>query len=232
VKLAIMQPYFFPYIGYFQLLKAVDKLVVYDDVNFIKQGWINRNFILQNCNPLRITVPLKQASSFRPINETQIARIFGWKKRFLLTISQAYSKAPFFKDIYPLIETVIEEDCLTIAQLASNSVLAVIEYLGIPLEMEVTSRRYMNRHLNGQERVLDICRIERCEQYYNLQGGIGLYERQAFKKTGVDLCFVQPREVSYRQFGCEFVSKLSIIDVMMFNDRNTVTSYLDQYEIV
>ena len=230
MKLAIMQPYFFPYIGYFQLLKAVDKLVVYDDVNFIKQGWINRNFILGQCNPLRITVPLKQASSFMPIYEVQIAPISGWKKRLLQTVFQAYSKAPFFSEVYPLMEEVVDEDCPTIAQLATSSILAVIKYLDLPLKVEATSRCYKNRNLKGQERVLDICRIEACEKYYNLPGGINLYERQAFQKSGVDLRFIQPRDVRYKQFECEFVPKLSIIDAMMFNDRNTVISYLDEYD--
>lgn len=231
MKLAIMQPYFFPYLGYFQLLKAVDKFVVYDDVNFIKQGWINRNFILHDCNPLRVTIPLKQASSFRPIDETQIASFSSWKKKFLQTISQAYGHAPFFKEVYPLVETVIEDDCITIAQLASNSIFAVLEYLELPLEVEPTSRRYMNQHLKGQERVLDICRIECCEKYYNLPGGMDLYEREAFEQAGIDLWFVQPADVSYKQFACKFVPKLSMIDVLMFNDRKTVVSYLDQYEI-
>lgn len=231
MKLAIMQPYFFPYLGYFQLLNAVDKFIIYDDVNFIKQGWVNRNFILMDCKPLRMTIPIRQASSFRPIYETQIASIPGWKKRFLQAISQGYGKAPFFKEVYFLVETVIEKDYITIAQLASSSILAVLEYLELPLEVEPTSRHYMNQHLKGQERVLDICRIECCKKYYNLPGGTGLYERQAFEQSGIDLGFVQPGDVSYRQFECKFVPNLSMIDVLMFNDRKTVISYLDQYEI-
>lgn len=231
MKLAIMQPYFFPYLGYFQLLRAVDKFVVYDDVNFIKQGWINRNFILHNCKPLRFTIPLKHASSFSPIYETQIAPISGWKKKFLKIISQAYRKAPFYIEVYSLIETVVEEDCSTIAQLASNSIFSVLEYLEMSLDVEPTSRCYMNEHLKGQERVLDICRIECCKKYYNLSGGMSLYEHQAFKQAGIDLRFVQSRDVSYGQFGCRFVPNLSMIDVLMFNDRKTVITYLDQYEI-
>lgn len=103
MKIAVMQPYLFPYIGYFQLLNAVDMFVVFDDVNFIKKGWINRNNILVNRQKYLFTVPLKDASQNKLIKEVQIADD-GWQEKFLKTVAQSYKKAEFFDEAFALIE--------------------------------------------------------------------------------------------------------------------------------
>jgi hypothetical protein len=232
MKLAVMQPYFFPYIGYFQLIHAADKFVAYDDVNFIKQGWINRNFILLNCRPLRITIPLSNASSFTTISNSKLSPNAVWRSKLLKTLHQAYDKAPYFEEIYALAEAVIQrEHAGSIAQLALGSIQAVVAYLGLTTQIQPTSSHYRNSHIKGQARVLDICCIEGATTYYNLPGGYKLYDRDVFATAGVELGFIQPSIAPYRQFGCEFVPNLSILDVLMFNDRATVCSYLDNYEV-
>lgn len=231
MKLAVMQPYFFPYIGYFQLVAAVDRLVVLDDVNFIKQGWINRNRILVACRPFLFSLPLQHPSSFRPIHETRLTSDAHSSRKLLMTIEQAYRKTPHFEPVYDLVRRVCEHKTEFIGQLALESVLAVAQYLGVSTEIISTSRHYGNCDLKGVERVLDICRREGATEYFNLPGGVALYDKEAFADVGIDLRFLQPKPSAYRQFDCPFVPWLSIIDVLMFNDRDTVRAMLNHYEV-
>lgn len=224
-----MQPYFFPYLGYFQLLKAVDTFIVYDDVNFIKRGWINRNSILLNCQAHRFSIPLQKASQFELISETRLAD--DWRRNFLKTVYQAYVRAPLFRKIFPLIEEVVGAEHATVAELALSSIKAVNEYLALEPQI-ISSVHYDNRHLKGQDRILDICKRESCKDYYNLPGGRALYNRQDFSNAGINLIFIQQRETPYKQLDCEFVSGLSIIDVLMFNNKKSIASYLENYELI
>lgn len=231
MKLAIMQPYFFPYIGYWQLLAAVDRFVIYDDVSFIKQGWINRNQILVGCQPYVFSIPLRNASSFKLICDTRLALVKESRHKLFRTIEQAYGKAPYFDLTFSLLKNVCERESEFMGKLAFESILAVADYIGINTEIIPTSRNYNNDNLKGAERVLDICRRETAKEYYNLPGGEGLYDCTTFANADIGLHFVKPKQAEYRQFGCAFVPYLSIIDVMMFNDRDTIRGMLSQYEL-
>ena len=144
-----MQPYIFPYIGYFQLINAVDKFVFYDDVNFIKQGWINRNRILLNGAGHMFTIPLADASSFKKINEVCIhKKLFqSWKNKFYKTISLSYSKAPFFHQTYTLIESILDRDFDTVSGLAIYAVNKVCVALDITTQIVETTTQYNNAQL-------------------------------------------------------------------------------------
>jgi hypothetical protein len=230
MKLAIMQPYLFPYIGYFQLLNAADKFVFYDDVNFIKQGWINRNRILLNGEPHLFTVPLKKISSFSLIKDTGTDQRADWGKKILQTIRHSYQKAPYFNDVFPVIEKVFDGKENNISKLAINSVKSVAAYLGIKTSTVDGAAAYQNNELAGPERVLDICRQENATEYINAPGGMELYDREIFKAKGIDLQFIRPKEIRYRQFGENFVPHLSVIDVLMFNPVAEVKRLLNEYE--
>ena len=235
MKLAIMQPYLFPYIGYFQLVAAVNKFVIYDDVNFIKGGWINRNNILINKKSNLFTVPLNKASSNTLINETTINLKFYniWKVKFLRSIEQSYKKSPYFTDVYNLIENVLEinENDL-ISELAVNSIKNVCDYLQLDTEICETSENYNNKIKSGQERVLDICGIEKASHYINPIGGIELYSKNTFKENGIVLNFIKSKPIIYSQFDNDFSPWLSIIDVLMFNSISEVNTMVNQYELV
>lgn len=235
MKLAIMQPYFFPYIGYFQLVAAVNKFVIYDDVNFIKGGWINRNNVLINKKSNLFTVPLNKASSNTLINETKINLKFYniWKVKFLRSLEQSYKKSPYFAEVYNLIENVLEinENDL-ISELAVNSIKNVSDYLQLDTEICKTSGNYNNKTKSGQERVLDICGIEKASQYINPIGGIELYSKNTFKENGIVLNFIKSKPIIYSQFDNDFSPWLSIIDVLMFNSISQVNKMVKQYELV
>ena len=234
MKLAIMQPYFFPYLGYFQLIAAVDKFVLYDDVAFIKQGWVNRNQILLDGKPHLFSVPLQGASSNKTIRDTLVNfhEYPRWKDKFLKTIALAYSKAPQFEPTRSLLSDVIDSNFGNIGELAWRSVLAVCQRLGLPTRIEPSSTIYGNGHLHAQERVLDICARERAALYINAPGGRELYASETFAAHGIELRFLRSRLPVYSQFKHEFVPALSIIDVLMFNSPQQINRLLKQCDFV
>ncbi|GGK57882.1 WbqC family protein [Rufibacter glacialis] len=231
---AIMQPYVLPYIGYFQLIAAVDKFIVYDDVNFIKSGWINRNNILVNNNPYLFTIPLENASSFQLIKDTKvnIKLYLIWKDKFYRTVSQSYKKAPFFDEVNPLICSIFDNVTCDISNLAVNSLKEVCKYLKINTSILETSQGYLNAHMKGQERVIDICMQEGAANYINPIGGLQLYSKEYFEKQKIKLSFIKPTAIEYKQFKGEFVPWLSIIDVLMFNSKEQVNVLINNYELL
>ena len=215
MTLAIMQPYFFPYLGYFQLLNCVDKFVVYDDVNYIKRGWINRNRILLNAGPHMITVPVKKASQNSLINQLYVDVNDKWIDRTLQSIDHAYRKAPMFSQVFWLVEDCLKHPDHNLAKFNLNALIAIKEYLGIDTEIIASSNIYNNQHLKGSERILDICLSEKASMYVNPPGGRHLYQEEAFNKFGIDLRFINSLPYKYDQSQPEFIELLSIIDVLM-----------------
>jgi len=231
MKLGIMQPYIFPYTGYFQLINAVDRFVVYDDVAFIKQGWINRNRILLNGAEHIFTVPLQNASSFTTIAQTLINQDLyaGWRTKFFKTLIQAYIKAPFFADTFDLITNVFNRPCNTISELASASIFETCKYTGINTEFILTATGYGNNNLKAEYRVIDICKKEKADIYINPVGGKALYSKADFEQAGLVLNFIRPGNISYKQFNHTFVPGLSVIDVMMYNSPGEIKGFLNEY---
>lgn len=232
MRLAIMQPYIFPYIGYFQLVNSVDHFVFYDDVTFIKQGWINRNNILLNGRAHLFTIPLQNASSYQLIQDTKISTVSNWSSKFLKTIEQAYKKAPQYLDVFPLIEKTLNREYESIGDLAKMSIRNVSDYLGIKTVFTDTSKIYQNNELSAQNRVLDICQKLKTDNYINPIGGQELYSKEVFKENAIDLFFIKSKPIAYQQYDNEFVPYLSIIDLMMFNEKEQVLSFTNQYELI
>lgn len=217
MKLAIMQPYLFPYVGYFQLAAAVDKFVFYDDVNFIKNGWINRNRLTLSGAVRYFTAPLQGASPFVPICEVGMQPGSTWRRKILESIRHSYAKAPNFVATFALVKSILEMDTHSIGEMAKHSVVSVVRYLGLPTQFVWTSSAYDNRSLSGVERVLDICSRERASQYFNLPGGRSLYEPAAFLAAGIELHFIEPRLAPYARGSEAFHAGLSIIDALMWS---------------
>jgi hypothetical protein len=233
MKIAIMQPYIFPYIGYFQLIHAVDKFIFYDDVNFIKKGWINRNRILLQGKDHLITIPLKDASQNKLICEVEV----DWDSRELFKVKQsiehAYKKAPFFNDIMVLINKVFASDKKSIGELASYSIEVIASYLNMSKEFKSSSDQfYNNRGYERADRLIDICKRENVNEYVNAIGGQILYTKEYFFKCGVNMNFLKANIVPYKQFNNEFIAGLSIIDILMFNKRERVKELLTGYELI
>jgi hypothetical protein len=231
MKLAIMQPYFFPYLGYFQLIHAVDKFVIYDDVTYIKNGWINRNRILINNAPTYFTVPLYQASSYKCICDTSLNLTLNWRDKLLKTIANTYRKSPFFADVFPIIEKVILFESEHLAEFLANQLVELSGFIGIQTEFVLTSRVYENQSLSGQDRIIDICKQEKTDFYLNAIGGQTLYDSKTFSDAEIELQFIEMKPLIYPQKSTEFVPYLSIIDVLMNIGVKGVKEHLNAFEL-
>lgn len=229
-----MQPYLFPYIGYFQLMAAVERWVVYDDVHFIARGWINRNNLNVNGASHLFTVPLSGASQNRRIHEIGLDTLgyARWVDRFRRTLEQSYRRAPHFASAFGLVDAVLSQGAKTIAEFNLRGLVAVRDYLRLPTAIVPTSRVYGNESLRGQDRLLDICARERARVYVNAVGGKSLYDAASFAMRGVSLCFLEPADVVYSQGALPFVPNLSIIDVLMHNDVAQVRNMLTRCRLV
>lgn len=229
MKLAIMQPYFFPYIGYWQLINAVDSFVIYDDVNFIKGGWVNRNRILVNKQEHMLTLELKKSSPNKLINQLEIS---SSRARLVKTISMSYKQAPHFSTSMPLIEEIMSSQASNLALFLEQAIRKLCYYMGIQTTILVSSHIEKNNELRAQEKILNICKKLKADLYINAIGGQELYDSSAFKVQGIDLAFIQPLPLEYKQFSNAFLPWLSIIDVIMFNSLGTIQYKLAQYKLV
>lgn len=232
MKLGIMQPYFVPYIGYWQLINAVDKYVIYDDVNFIKGGWINRNRILMDGNPMYFNVPMFGASPYKLIKEVRVNNDSKIINKNLRIIEAAYKKAPYYDKVYPLIEKILKCNKDNIAEYVADSFYVICDYLDITTEFVVSSSLNKDCSLKAQDKVLAICKILGATEYYNAIGGQSLYSFTDFANCGIRLKFLKTNNIEYRQFKNEFQSNLSILDVMMFNPPKKVNDYLNAYILI
>jgi hypothetical protein len=229
MKTGIMQPYFLPHIGYFQLIKAVDKYVMADDMNYIKQGWINRNYLLLNGNGFMFHLSVVNASINKLINEIEVA---DDQSKLLKTIEVNYRKAPYFKDVFPMIENIIRHEDKNLGRYVGNSIIEIAGYLRINTDFLYSSDHECNRSLKFQDRLISDCLLYGTKVYINAIGGMKLYDREAFRKAGIEMFFLKSKPVEYRQYRHPFVPGLSILDVLMFNSAEQIDEFLNHYELI
>ena len=232
MRLAIMQPYFFPYIGYFQLISAVDQFIVYDNIKYTKKGWINRNRLLQNGKDVMFSLPLKRDPDHLDVRERELAVDFN-RAKLINQISGAYRHAPYFQQAFPWVEQVVRHEETNLFGFLHNSILRTCEHLGIPTEIRTSSSIAIDHDLKNQDKVLALCEAAGASTYVNAIGGMDLYSRESFRENGIDLKFIRSKPFEYTQFGDGFVPWLSIIDVMMFNPLDTIQTCIStNYELI
>jgi hypothetical protein len=229
MNLAVMQPYLFPYIGYWQLIDAVDIFVIYDDVNFIKQGYINRNNILQKQKAHLFTLELIGASSNKKINDIKIG---GNSNKLLRTIKQNYSKSPFYKDVFPVIEDILNNEEKELSKFLGFSLVKIAKYLNIDTKFLYSSDMKNDKTFKAQDRLIEMSKILNATGYINSIGGIELYDKEVFSQNNINLSFLKTHKISYKQFNNEFVPNLSIIDILMFNDKEKIKEILTMNELI
>ncbi len=232
MKAAIMQPYFLPYIGYWQLMYAADVFVVYDDVNYRKGGFINRNRLLENGAPAYFNINIVGASQNKLINQTDRLKDDRLTGKLLRRIVTCYKKAPCFEETYPVMEKIITYEETNLAQYLFTALKCMADYLGIDTQIILSSDMEKDNTLKGQDKVLDICRQLGADTYYNAIGGRKLYNREDFHRAGIELFFIETEEIIYPQFENAFVPGLSILDVLMFNGVEKTKQYLERYRLV
>lgn len=232
MNVAIMQPYFFPYIGYFQLIHAVDTFVVYDDVHFIKKGWIHRNRILLDGNPHPFVLSVQKMSQNRLICEHERAHPDEVAEQQLKLLRHAYQKASQFEQVFPLLERVIRNPELNVGKYVASGIEEVARYLGISTKMVLSSELCAGIGLKGQARILHMCQRLGASHYVNAINGMDLYDADVFERAGLDLSFIETQPITYHQGPFPFQANLSIIDVMMNCSKQEIQLILERYALV
>ncbi|MEF8752471.1 MAG: WbqC family protein [Accumulibacter sp.] len=227
-----MQPYFLPYIGYFQLMSAVNVFVIYDEIKYTKKGWINRNRFLRNGADEVFTLPLKKGSDSLQIVERHLAEEFDGRK-LLAQFSGAYRHAPCFDSTFDVLQTIVLHPERNLFGYLHHSLSVLAAQLDIGAEIRASSSIDFDSQLKAQEKVLAICEACGASEYINSIGGTELYSREAFAARGIELRFLRPHPLEYAQSGKPFVPCLSIVDVLMFNPASRVaSSMLSAYDLI
>jgi hypothetical protein len=228
---AIMQPYFLPYIGYWQLFSIVDEFVAYDNIKYTKKGWINRNRYLHGDNVKYFTIPLDKDSDFRDICERTVSKSFD-KSRLLNQLKAAYINAPYFNETYGPVEEIVRHEELNLFRYIFNSIQKMAAHLGISMKITISSDIDADHNLKSGERVIAICKALNATKYINPIGGLDLYESKVFLDNGIKLGFLKTGSIAYNQSNGQFIPSLSIIDVLMFNGRESTKKMLRDYNII
>ena len=225
---AVMQPYLFPYIGYYQLVNASDVFIVYDDVTFIKQSFINRNSILTNGEPKRFSLPVPGASSNALIKNLDYAPAV----KLLKTVQQNYSKAPYYQDVIGIISSILTKKSRSVARLNELSIRKVFDYLGLKKQIVFASDLDYDRTADRADRLITLTKMHGCMHYINSPGVKELYDKKYFDKQGIKLSFIQSEIKPYTQASKEFVPYLSIIDILMNCSKEEIYKMLSNYKLI
>lgn len=221
MKLAIMQPYFLPYIGYFNLISASDVFVIYDNIKYTKKGWINRNRLLMNNADATFSLPLRKGNDSLDVIERDLADEYNGQK-LLNQFNGAYAKAPYYKQNLQLMERIFLHEDRNLFNFIFSSIKEILRHLDISRDIKVSSTLNVDPNLKAQDKVIAICKALGADTYINPIGGMELYSAPEFAANGIDLRFIRAKPLEYQQFGAPFVPWLSIMDVLMFNPLETV----------
>ncbi len=253
--LAAKQPYFMPYIGFFQEIKAVDRFVLYDNLSFIKDGWVNRNRIaIRGQQEKSIVVPLRYKSSNKTISETLIDNTQPWQKRMLKMLMMNYCHSPHFNGTFSILEEILHTDYRTIAELNNDSIIRIARHIGIETDIVRDEGRYPHleerlARFDGEDysdfseyeawhtprkviRIIEMLRAEGCTQFMDSAGATKLYFKDEFRHYGIDLSFIITNPITYPHISKAFIPNLSIIDVLMQVGRDKTIQLLNEYTII
>ena len=227
--LGYYQPYLFPYIGYWQLMNIVDTFVIADSVQHIKRGYINRNNILINGQRNMFTLEVLGVHQGMLINEIEVGRN---AKKILRSIFLAYKKAPYFEEVFPMIEQILLNDEKNLAKYVGYSIERIACYLDMDTKFIYESDLPQDTSLKAQDTIIEICKRFNADHYINAIGGQVLYDKDDFLKEGIVLNFLKTGDIKYKQFNNEFVPNLSIVDVLMFNTKGEIKEMLTKYTLI
>lgn len=212
------------------MIKSVDVFVIYDDVNYIKGGWINRNTILENRKKKLITLETRSASQNKPINQILVGNN---TESLIKTLTQNYSKAPYFNSVIDLFTELLRNSEKNLAKFITYTISKICLHLGVDTKLIVSSENFKNSNLRGVDRIIDICKQLGGSDYINSIGGRNLYNKELFAENNLELFFIKSNPITYPQYkNTPFVQNLSIIDVMMFNATQVIQKYLDDYSLI
>lgn len=236
MKLGMMQPYFFPSVGYFSLIKACDYWIAFDDVQFIRHGWIERNRVLNSDGQWQyIKIPLVKASRNTKIKNIKIKKNLGWKEKIFAQLVCYKRKAPFYSSVMKFISDALKKDFDNITYQNIHVLNMLCEFLEIPFEHGIFSKLNLGVNENvkhsGDWAYLTAVEIGATE-YINNISGKALFVKDDFKRSSIKLTFIESKVVEYQQKNDAFIPRLSIIDAMMFNSKEEVTRLINNFTLI
>ncbi|MFH0733177.1 MAG: WbqC family protein [bacterium] len=255
MTIGIMQPYFFPYIGYFQLINAVDKFILYENLNFQNKGWMSRNRLIEKNKsvPVFFNAILNGRSFVKKISETELEKNNLWKQKLIKFIYHNYAGSLYFDEVYSFLVEMISADFQKLHEYNSYIISEICKKLGIKTILSVNNSNYLSLEedisnlysddLEKKEndvleidkksyRIIKICKMENAENYYNAIGGVSLYNKVVFAKYEININFIKTLDYKYTQFGDTFIKDLSIIDVLMHNGFIKSKELLNLYDLI
>jgi hypothetical protein len=235
MRLGIMQPYFLPYLGYFQLIFATDTWIVFDTPQYIRHGWINRNRILKPDGKdwQYISIPIKKHSREAKIKDIEISYMEDWKTKITAQLSHYKIKAPYYSATMDVINQCINTSSNSIVDLNINAIKSVCDYLNIKFNYNVHSHMNLTHDTptHAGEWALHTCTSIGAKEYINPPGGREIFDKGQFINAGIDLFFLETQFSEYNQRNKNFIKGLSIIDVMMFNSAKEIAQMLCNFEL-
>jgi len=235
MRLGGMQPYFFPYLGYFALIKHTDQWIVADNVQHIDRGWIERNRILSPPAGWNyIKVPLEKASHKALINERKIRNDEKWKTKIEAQLAHYKRIAPYYQEVKDLVEEILSIQTDSILELNIRSLERVCQELEISFHYTLASQLDIDTSQirEPDDWPLQIALMLGADEYINPPGGISFYNKEKFDRHQIQLKFLKVHLQPYQQNGAAFEPGLSIIDVMMFNSVEKIHEMLDDFEYI
>ena len=226
---SIMQPYFLPYVGYWQLINLSDEFVILDDVNYRNRSWIARNKILENNQSKLINLQLVKASQNKKINEILI---FGKKEKCFNIISNSYKKAPYYNSVISMLEKIIMNSELNLSNYLTYSIRLINEFLDLKATVTLSSNLKNSNNLSGEERIINICKSMNAGEYINVLSGSNLYDKSKFLDNSIRLKFLNTDIKPYNQNVKNFIPNLSIVDLLMFLPKDLIKIHLNSFKIV
>jgi len=248
-----MQPYFFPYLGYFQCIHAVDRYILYDNINYIKEQWVHRNRILINMSPRYLRLVLVKKSSFIKIRDTKLVANPSWRKENLKSLFLGYKSAPYFDQVYPVMESLMMYDTDSLSDFNSIAIIQIATLLEIPTKivpnsasyfdieeklanpesLEVLTKKYrLTDYAQKKLRIFEICSKENATTFINAIGGQELYHKSEFLQNGIQLLFVNSHDYTYDQNSDQFHPHLSIIDVLFHCGVEGTKKMIPNYTLI
>jgi hypothetical protein len=228
VRIAVMQPYFFPYLEYWRLIYSVDKFVIYDNVQFTKKSWIRRNRLLIDGREMFFSLPIKKDSDYLNINQRYLSEEYiGFRIKFLDWIRMEYKKAPYFDEVYPFVERILSSNYTNLFDYVLNSILEIMGYIGIETEIVISSQIDPQPKSKFEERLITILNKLNATVYINPYSGEGLYNSYNFMENGIELKYLLKKQFSYNHFDL-IVEDYSIIDLLMFVDKKMVLDFFSK----
>lgn len=233
MTIGLMQPYFLPYLGYWQLVDAVDEFIIHDDVEYSKGGWYNRNNILLNNQKHLFTLPLAKASDSEKINKREFANsITKEKEKVIRKIQNAYVKSPHFKKTFEILEEIFQKDTQSLVTFNVHAIQSICRTLQISTPVSLSSELKIGDNITGPDRVLAVCKQKQAKKYINPIGGKSLYSAEIFASHGVSLKFIEMLDIRYFQNSTNFIPSLSIIDALFHVGIEETKSLLTQYRLI